>query len=256
MGDEAYPFSQVSRVRPSAYTDQTRVPARFGRYGDQYVIPLDLRHLSDEGSLFEFRNNTNDASTTLAGHPAPVLADADATMTKPLVFMRFTDTSGKRLYLHYIEIEVVTAGASGTQACWADQLDTGATRYSSGTVETAEIVNPNMQSSELGASYVQILMGPVVVGAESSSVRRLGFGTLRPSIEIAGDKKVFVYGNSAGSGAPIVVAAAAAAAIREQVVNRPAVVLGPTDQYLLALHGQASQSAAGIYKVRGLFSVR
>jgi hypothetical protein len=103
-----------------------------------------------------------------------------------------------------------------------------------------------MQSS--ATPSLACLGGAPVSGAESASARDLGFGTLRPSIEIAGDIKMFVFGAD-----PEIVGTQpgqAAAAIRTSIVCLPPVVLGPNDQFLLALHGQASQSAAGVYKVR------
>lgn len=253
--DIVFSWGLASRALPSRTADNAYAPMRVTNYGEPKVQPIGnwRAALVEEGSYFFFHNVTNDASTTLAGHPAPVLADADATMTKPLIFMRNSLSAGstsKLFYLDWILIEVVTAGANGTQACWAAQMDTGTTRYSSGTVETATVVNPNMQSSNAGTDLVTFL-GPVVVGAESASVRRLGFGTLRPSIEIAGDKKLFVFGAD-----PVDTTATAAAAVRTQLVNLPTVALGPTDQFLLALHGQASQDAAGVYKVSGGYYYR
>lgn len=249
--DIIYNWGLASRALPSRTNDNAYAPMRVTNYGEPIVRPLDRHVLAAEGSYFVFHNNTNDASTTLAGHPAPVLADADATMTKPLIFMRnaAASTSTKLFYLDYIEIEVVTAGANGTAANWAAQLDTGSTRYSSGTVETATVVNPNMQSTATGTDLVTFL-GPVVVSAESSSARHLGHGQLRPSIEIAGDKKLFVFGRD-----PAAITATAATAVREQIVNLPPVCLGPTDQFLLALYAP-SQSVAGVYKVRGAYYYR
>ncbi len=232
------------------------VIARSSRYGELITSILDLTALADEGTLFAAHNATNDASTTLAGHAAPVLADADATLVKPFFFMRVPAGATKRVYLKHIEIEVVTAGANGTQACWAAQIDTGTTRYSSGGTALT-IVNPNMQSAEtslFSGVTNHLLGGDVTVTAETASCRNLGFGTLRPSIEIAGDIKMFVFG-----GDPAVIgtqAGQAAAAIRTSVVNLPPVVLGATDSFLLALHGQASQNAAGVYKVRSLWAER
>jgi hypothetical protein len=243
----AYLWGLTNRGLPAATVDNQYGQIRSGRRGELYTQPLPgARYaLADEGTYFVAHNVTNDASTTLAGHPAPVLADADATLTKPLIFCRnpSATTSLVRCYLDFIEIEVVTAGANGTQACWADQLDTGATRFSSGTVETLTTVNSNMQSNT--APVLVTLAGPVVVGAESSSARNLGFGTHRPSIEVAGDKYLFVFGRE-----PDALQAVAAGSVRNFLTGRPPVILGPTDQYLLALHGQASQSAAGVYKIR------
>lgn len=239
-----------SRTKPTAGGQGEQMNVRVSQFGEIVNKRLDRKALAEEGSYFIAHNTTNDAATTLAGHAAPVLADADATMTKPFVFMRNPSNSTKLITLDYIEIEVVTAGALGTQACWAAQLDTGTTRRSSGGSELT-LVNPNMYNSDtsvFSGTTLHLMGGDVVSGAESASARVLGFGTLRPSIEIAGDLKVFVFGGSpevAGTQA-----GQAAASIRTSVVNLPPVHLGPTDQFLLALHSQASQNAAGVYKLR------
>lgn len=221
-------------------------PLRTSRYGEAITQKLaGERHaLALEGTYFVGHNATNDAATTLAGHAAPVLADADATMTKPFIFLRMSDSSSKYAFLDFIEIEVITAGATGSSANWAAQLDTGTSRYSSGGTDLTRI-SPNMRSS--ATPDLACKGGAVVVGAETSAVRDLGFGQLRPSIEVAGDVKMFVFG-----GAPEVVgsqAGQAAAAIRTSIVCLPPVVLGATDSFLLALYAP-SQNAAGVYKVR------
>lgn len=250
-GDLINVWGLTNRALPGASVDNSYGPIRVSRRGEVVHQELNRQALCDEGTLFHAHNITNDASTTLAGHAAPVLADADVTMTKPLLVARNTaaSTSLIRSYLDWIEIEVVTAGASATQACWAIQCDTGTDRYSSGTVETFVAVNPNMQSAN--AAVTTWRGGPFVCTAESSAVRYIGFGTHRPSIEIAGDKYIFLFGRD-----PAVHNATAAAAVRNFIVNLPPVILGPTDMMLLALHGQASQSGAGIYKVRCQWSER
>ena len=236
--------SYASRALPSAVGPGLNGPTRADRYGNLVVANLDRYVEADQGTYFVAHNATNDASTTLAGHAAPVLADADATMTKPFVHCRHggATTSLVRVWLDYIEIEVITAGANGTAANWAAQLDTGATRISSGGTALTK-VNPNMQSS--ATSVLDLLGGAPVSGAESASVRELGHGMIRPSIEIAGDRKLFVFGRDPSSVGP----ANAATAIRESIIHLPPVVLGPTDQLLLALYAP-SQSVAGVYKVR------
>lgn len=245
-----------SRSKPTPGAQGEQINVRVSQYGEVYSRPVDRHALAEEGSYFVAHNTTNDASTTLAGHAAPVLADADATLTKPFVFVRVPNAATKLLQLDFIEIEVVTAGALGTQACWAAQIDTGATRWSSGGTALT-IVNPNMQSAEtsvLSGQDNHLLGGAVVAGAESASCRVLGFGTLRPSIEIAGDIKMFTFGRD-----PAIVgtqAGQAAASIRTSVVALPPVLLGATDCFLLALHGQASQNAAGVYKLRMGWSER
>lgn len=245
MANETHPRARsYDRVKPTPLNQGEYGPVRGSRYGEQYAQPLPgERHaLALEGSYFVAHNNTNDASTTLAGHPAPVLVDADSSMTKPLIFMRMPASATKYAFLDFIEIEVVTAGASGTASNWAAQLDTGATRYSSGTVETLGVVNPNMQSS--ATADLVTLAGPVVVGAESANVRYLGFGQIRAAIEVAGDRVLFKFGGEPSNGANVVASAAS-----RHTVCLPPVVLGAEDQFLLALYAP-SQNAAGVYKVR------
>lgn len=233
-----------SRALPSPIAPGTRGPTRASRYGELIVSPLGKwRYVAaDEGTYFRAHNAINDAATTLAGHPAPVLADADATMTKPFIHMINSSgiTETKRAYLDFIEIEVITAGASGTADSWAAQLDSGATRVTTaGTALT--VVNPNMQSTATPA--VVPTAGVVVTGIESSNARNLDFGQFRPSIAVAGDKYMFLFGDDPIGGV------GATATINRHVVNLGPVILGPTDQFLLALYSP-SQSAAGVYKVR------
>jgi hypothetical protein len=220
---------------------------RTSRYGEPISRPLPGgRHvLADEGTYFVAHNATNDAATTLAGHAAPVLADADATMTKPLVFVRVPAGATNRLYLDFIELEVVTAPTGATTDNWAAQLDTGTTRYSSGGTALT-IVNPNMQSTNtsLLASTNALLGGAVVVGAEGANVRELGHGQIRAAIAIVGDRYVFKFGGENDALGGVVATAAS-----RHVISMPPVILGATDQFLLALYAP-SQSAAAVYKMR------
>lgn len=233
------------RGLPSPISNNVRGPVRSDRYGNVGVVPFNKWRMAaaDQGTYFIAHNATNDAATTLAGHAAPVLVDADATMTKPFIHARnaSSSTETKRVYLDFIEIEVITAGATGSADSWAAQLDTGATRVSSGGTALTQ-VNPNMQST--ATSSLVVLGGAVVTGAESANVRDLGFGQFRPSIQIAGDKYMFIFGAD-----PETVGSTSIATIAHHVIGMPPVILGPTDQFLLALYSP-SQNAAGIYKVR------
>ena len=245
--DSVYSKGLAYEALPTAADDDEWRGARQTRYNERFSQPIGHWRAQRvrEGTYFIAHNPTNDASTTLAGHAAPVLADADATMTKPFIHLVMPSNATVEAELDFIEIEVVTAGATATQACWAAQLDTGTTRITTaGTTLTK--VNPNMRSSTSGVLVAT--GGAIVVGVESADVRHLGHGTLRPSIEVAGDIKMFTFGDD-----PAIVgtqAGQAATAIRTSVVCLPSVILGPSDAFLLALHGQASQNAAGVYKVR------
>lgn len=224
--------------------------ARQTRYNERFSQPAGQWRMqrAREGTLYYAVNPLNDAATTIAGHAAPLLADADETMTKPFLAMVMPSNMAVEAELDFIEIEVVTAGATATQACWATQLDSGTSRITTAGTSLTRI-NPNMQSS--ATPNLLVTAGPIVIGAESPAVRRLGHGTHRPSIEVAGDKYMFVFGRD-----PELPQTVAAASVRNFVVNLPSVILGSTDAFYLALHGQAAQNAAGVYKVRAQWSER
>lgn len=229
-----------SRGLPSLIANNTRGPARGSNRGDTITQPIGkARHtLSDEGTYFYAQNDTIDAATTLAGHTAPVLADL---YTKPFLFLRNEDaiTSLTRVYLDFIYIQVITAGANGTSDNWAAECDTGATRRSSGGTALTR-VNPNMQSQ--ATPVLSAMGGPVVAAAATSNQRKMGHGVFRPSIAITGDKYLFTFGDVLGENNVV------SAAITHHVVPLPPVILGPTDQFLLHFYAP-SQSAAAVYKV-------
>jgi hypothetical protein len=198
--------------------------------------------LADEGAYFFAQNALIDAATTLAGHAAPVLADL---YTKAFFFMRNTDTA-KRVYLDYIHIQVITAGVNGTSDNWAAELDTGATRESSGGTALT-VVNPNMQSSVATACTVK--GGAQVLAAATANQRKVGHGVFRPSIAITGDKYTWVFGGEPVENTVV------ASAIAHHIIPMPPIVLGYTDQFALHLYAP-SQSAAGVYKVMAGWSER
>jgi hypothetical protein len=99
MGDifDKLTWGQASRGLPNAINENSYGPLRLSRRGENMSQPIGrARHaLADEGTYFIAHNPTNDAATTLAGHPAPVLADADATMTKPFIHLRMDPAAGR-----------------------------------------------------------------------------------------------------------------------------------------------------------------
>lgn len=235
------------RSLPTPVSQGEMTIVRTSRYGEVINRQLDPRTLSEEGAYFIAHNATNDAATTLAGHVAPVLVDADATMTKPFIFIRVPAAATKRVYLQYIELDCIVAGANGTSDNWATQLDTGTTRYSSGGTALT-IVNPNMQSSDASMFSGQtshLLGGDIVSAAEGASVRHLGHGQVRGAIMIAGDRYLHTFGFENTNLANVVASAAS-----RHVINHPPVILGATDQFLLALYAPSQATTAAVYKVR------
>jgi hypothetical protein len=246
------PYGAASSLTlPTAGAEGSSQLLRTDLYGGLIPSPLPSQHqMSLEGTYFEFHNATLDLATTIAGHAAPVVADIDATFTKALFFIRNTASaaSKKRLHLLWLQIGVATAGATGSDSWYSDHIGT-TTRYSSGGTALT-VVSPNMECSTSMTDNATVLGGAVVVSAENSSTRVLGFDILRPSIEGAGDNTLFRYGLDAMQ-APTV----AAASVRNHTVVRPPVILASGAEYFLGLAATA-QNAAGVYKISGGFCWR
>lgn len=246
MSDEHISAQVVGRRGlPPKIPNNSSGPVRGSQYGSLVTLEVgSARHtLADQATYFVAHNATNDAASTLLGHADPELADADATMTKPLVHLRVDPASTKRIYLDYIEIEVVTAPTNGAKDNWAAQLDTGATRVTSGGTALTK-VNTNMQST--ATSDLVLLGGAIVTGAESPNARHLGHGQNRAAIAIIGDRYQFRFGGTPSSGDNVVATAAS-----RHLVNMPPVILGASDQLLLAIYtADDAQTIAGVYKVR------
>ncbi len=226
---------------------------RLGQYGELFTKPIAPWRvaLADEGSLHEFHNATLDDATTLAGHAAPVVADIDATFIKPFFFIGLLASANpnKKLYIHWIEQTVTLAAATGADSWWADETDLISRYTSGGTALT--VVNPNTGApNALGTDVATFLGGPVLVPAETSSNRKLGFSKYRQTIEVIGDYRAWVYGDSAPPSTQ-----AASPTGRVNVFRRPPVILTPGYAYMLAIAG-SSTNAAGIYHVRGEVSYR
>ncbi len=233
------------RGLPGKFPNNSAGAVRGSQYAELVTKEIgSFRHsLADQATYFVAHNATNDASSTLLGHADPELADADATLTKPLVHMLVAATSTKRIYLDYLEIEVVTAPTNGGRDNWAAQLDTGATRITSGGTALTN-VNSNVQST--ATSDLVIKGGAIVSGAESPNARHLGHGQTRAAIAIVGDRYMFRFGGSPSSGGNV-----AAGVASRHLINMPPVILGPADQFLLALYAaDDAQTVAGVYKVR------
>ncbi len=233
------------RGLPGKTPNNQRGPVRTSQYGELVTMPAGQSRftMADQGNYYTARNPVIDVATTIVGHAAPLLADCDATMTKPLIHMRMSPSSGLRAYLDFIELDVATAPTNGAKDNWAAQLDTGATRVTTaGTTLTQ--VNSNMQATATGDLAIQA--GVVIVGAETTSVRNLGSGMTRSGIAIVGDRYVFKFGSEPTPGDNV----ASAAASRHHI-SMPPVILGPQDQFLLALYSaDDNQTVGAVYKIR------
>lgn len=244
--EETKPRGRVyDTLLPTPEGQGTYAPTRVDRYGSPMVRTMDLFAHAEQGTLFVAHNAINDAATTLAGHVAPVLVDADDSMTKPLFFMRNPSTT-KRIIPLYIELDCIVIGASGTTDSWSAQLDKGATRWSSGG-SALTIVNPNTDKADASvlSATNALLGGAVVVGAETSEARQLGHGQIRGAIMVAADRYCFKFGGYGDVGANVVATAAS-----RHMITMPPVILGPTGQFLLALCAPLQAVTAAVYKMR------
>lgn len=233
---------QANRNQPPAVPDGVRGPLRGSRRGELVNQPLfadKMWTVADEGAYFYSQQPVIDAATTIAGHAAPVVADL---YTKPFLIVKNASTAseGKRLYIDFILIEVITPGTNGTSDNWAAECDTGVDRSATaGTVLTT--VNPNMQSTASPAGTIKC--GPLVASAATTLQRKMGSGVFRPTIAVAGDQYLFTFGGNASS-----LGASVASALSRHIIPMPPVILGASDQFLLHLYAP-SQSAAAVYKV-------
>lgn len=245
MGDDSV-FSKglISEALPTASDDDEWRGHRQTRRNELYTQPIGnwRQARAREHSYFIAHNPTIDAATTLVGHAAALVGDADATLTKPLIHLMMPSGTDVLAELDFIEIDVIVAAANGTTAEWTAQLDTGPTRVTSAGTSFTRL-SPNMRATETPNLAVQ--GGVITAGAESANCRVLGNGLLRKAIEFAGDRITFKFGGEPGSGSNVVAGAAS-----RHLVAMPPVILGETDQFLLALYAAASQDTAGIYRVR------
>lgn len=164
---------------------------RANRYGDIMTSPITgskLHPLADEGSYFVATNPT--PGTAISG-----IAAADGLDdTEALIFLRNGASNDKRLYLHYILLQVAAAGTNGTNFAFAMKGDKGTSRYSSGGSSITP-VNPNMASART-SGIDRLQFGAVVPTAATSEARLLHHGLLRTVIKVVGDKYLFTFGDS------------------------------------------------------------
>jgi hypothetical protein len=242
-------YALGSRGLPSPISgDNQNINIRSSRYGDLYTVPImRSRHAAAaEASYFIAHNATNDAAATIAGHPAPVLVGCRRDDDEAVHPLRMDPAANLvRGYLDFIEIEVITAGATGTADSWAAQLDTGATRVTTaGTVLTR--VNPNMQQSG-NVPLLACQAGAITVGAEartsaSSATASSGRRSRSPATSTCSSSAPTPSRSGRSLWSPPARSRATSSGCRPSSSAR-------TDQFLLALYSPA-QSAAGVYKVR------
>lgn len=246
----------VSRVLPQVRPDGTESETfgRGGRYGEAYMLSMvrKAHMLADEGSYFV----TNNAQTGILS--AAALTPA---ATTPSLIISNTDQqpNGKRIYLDYIDLLCTAAGVTATASGYkalAIVLDSILRYTSGGTVLTANIVNPNMDS--LNKSVASVVFGSITAAAASVAARTVvGLRQMRLPVtattapDIANERFRLEFGNVESS--PNSSSSASAAGLdtlnTDQVIKLPPIVIGPQQSFLLYLfqQGATTYSTATTY---------
>jgi hypothetical protein len=203
----------VQRALPSPNVDSSNndVAVRLDTYASVFTQPLVRKshNLADEGSYFV----TNNAQTGIAS-----AYNTSFTATAPFVLIYngnlSTAGAGLRVYIDYIALVAIAAGASTTTAGYvaaAITVDTGNRYTSGGTNLTANIVSPNYAVAG-PPSGISIYCGAITATSASGSVRTVvGVRNIRPSvsstvINVVGDMNLITFGSVEGSTGSITVA--------------------------------------------------
>lgn len=218
----------VQRVLPAFNPDSTNndVALRQGSYGEAYTQPLvrKTHNLADEGSYFVA---TNAQTGIVPTYGTSLVA------TSPFITV-YNSNATSRLYLDYIALVAIAAGAQTTTAGYiAISVVTDSTnRFTSGgTSLTANIVNPNQTSSNVSGAVINC--GAIVAPAASAARTIVGIRNIRPSVSttvtnVVGDMNLLTFGSVEGATGSIVIANAN---IMPQAL--PPVIIGPGHTALL-----------------------
>jgi hypothetical protein len=227
----------VNRSLPSGQTAEgTAVtPTRTGPYGEAYVLNLGngMQGFGDEGTFYYACNPT--LGTGIAGHAAPVVADAD---DKPLLHLFNGGT--KNIIPVFLHLHFTAIGAGGTisyNAAYTDQ--SGATAFSSG----GDAITPVCTKSNVaGAGGATIRFGAVVSALVSP--RKVFQQVCREVIPVVQDTMTVYFGSPNGGMNNALTAAGTAT--HNLVQYAPPVVVAPGGNFCFT-RIRASQSGADSY---------
>jgi hypothetical protein len=192
----------------NADSQSNDVPMRLDPYGAPYTQPLirKAHNLADEGSYY----TVNNAQTGIAS-----AYNTAFTATAPFLLIYNGNTNNQRVYLDYLALVAIAAGACTTTAGYiagAVVTDTG-NRYSSGgTNLTSLIVNPNFSAANATPSGISVYAGAITATAASASARTIvGVRNLRPNvsttvINVVGDMNLINFGSVEGATGSITIA--------------------------------------------------
>ena len=227
----------VYRGLPSAASTEGAAvtPSRTGPYLEAMTMPLGngMQGFGDEGSFYVAMNPT--LGTGIAGHAAPVVADAD---DKPLLHL--FNGGSKDIIPVFLHLQFTAVGAGGTisyNACYTDQ--SGATAYSSGGTAITPV---NVKSNVAGAGGATIYFGAVVSALVSP--RKVFQQVCREVIPVVQDTMTIHFGGPNGGLNNALTAAGTAT--NNLVQYAPPIVIAPGGNFDFT-RIRASQSGADSY---------
>lgn len=231
LSPQAFMRGLVNRALPTFNPDSINndVGSRYGSYGENYVLSLIRKQhlLADEGSYFVATNN----QTAIVPTYGTALA-----ATSPFITI-FNSNATARLYLDYVALVAIVAGAQTTTAGYTaiTVITDSVNRYTSGgSALTGNIVNPNQASNAVSGAIINC--GAIVAPAASASRTIVGIRNIRPSvsttvINVAGDMHLLTFGSVEGATGSIVIGNAN---IMPQAL--PPVIIGPGHTALLYIY--------------------
>lgn len=238
---------RVGNTSPEPLATGQQVYARGDGAGNAYVLPIGKAANSEagQGTYFVVTNPTQ--ATGISG-----IAAADGLDDTEAYFYLRNTSATKKVYIDYIKLRFLSGGTNGSDLYYASKVDTGTSRYVSGTgIGSTVPQNVNMDSSTTfdGNFYA----GALVLGAATSSARLLSHGQIRDTISIAGDNTYIDFG---GPGVGIQSALLASSTGQSQfAVNHCPVVLGENDAWCFHLNA-SSQTVAAVFEFEVAFYQR
>lgn len=258
---------RLSAIAASVDGVQSSNKPRGSQYDEQYVISsMAKKYPGVDGGEYRIASMTPSQTALQVGISASYSAILAALAFKNGAAA--AQNPGKRCYLDYIRMVVVTPPTSGTELLGATAIDSGSrspTTISSGsggtgpgtaataTAYRAPVVDPNMDSVEsaIGIPYFPFSTAagtPVAIAAASTDARLLvGNLPIRAQIPVASDEYVIDFGSGDPAPSGGLVTAAPAGASRV-VCAHPGVVLGPQHWFLLHLWSPSNVTAGLAFK--------
>jgi hypothetical protein len=176
----------IARKLGTATADSSAIatPSRTGPYGEAIVIPVfqKMNALADEGAYFTATNPTD--GTGVAGHAAPVQADAGG---KPLLYVYNGGT--KTIHFDFLRLRMTAIGAAATTTDFVSYYDT-AVRASGGTK-----ITPIPSNGLAGISTSAVVYFGAVL-ATAVAQKMVDHQRVRSVVSVVEDQYMFSFGSA------------------------------------------------------------